>query len=442
MNELEYLILSSALTDSECLQHLALEFALPHAEVAIATNRLFQRGDILARVLNPSEDELTRIIHVVLTMSEIQAHLDGKFSCCYCLTPQGGSRWEAVTHADWNRYFLSKGSQIICTDRELIEQLLEASPYIHDNIPIPGTEIWDVLEPWEVTYWKTLPKAYRVRYQTRPLDWQITDNTPQELKENIEQVCKWYQEIEQWYVEPELDRAPPVSIDYEALNYYALLTKIAIEKAEYSLLTSAILTEVDLRLMAYTCELSHRETAKAADALFQKGYILAVIFDNKYRNYSMRDVILTKTGVQDCLNGQLEVNYYLTPSGGAYWESIAYPNWDKFLKLDSLENPREGKVIGARREIIEELLALNLLRGLYKQIPGTEVWKVMEPWEATYWKTLPKGYEVVYQTQQNQLVLDLLHKEESVPAEFVKRDQEATQLYHNMRKWYSDPQFD
>ena len=308
--------------------------------------------------------------------------------------------------------------------------------------PYPGTEVWDVLEPWEPKYWKTLPKAYRVRYQTRKRDWNINPDAPPELIEADKRARQWYWEIQHWYAEPEFEVTPPNPIDYATIDYYTPPSRLAIQKAEYLILTQVVTSNNSFRATAYYGHLSDAEVVDAADSLFQNGYILTKVFYEESGNEGESGVILTKTGVQDCLNGQLQSSYYLTSEGGAYWESIAHPNWDKFLKLDSLENPREGKVIGAKREIIEELLALNLLIGLYIQIPGTEVWKVMEPWEATYWKTLPKGYEVVYQTQQNQLVLDLLHKEESVPAEFVKRHQEGTQLYHNMRKWYSEPEFD
>ena len=395
MNQIEYLILSYALEYSENLKNVVIDWQLPNIEVAIAANRLFQNGDIRSNISKESD--------VVLTTPQIQAHLDGKFHFLYYLTPQGGERWAKATKANWNQYFSWSGfdcgqSKIICTDRQLIEQLLQVSEYVHSDVPILGTEVWDVLEPWEPTYWKTLPLAYRVRYQTRKKDWHISRFTPPELIEVDKRARQWYAEIELWYAEPEFEVTPPNPIDYATIDYYTPPSRLAIQKAEYLILRQAVTSNYSLRVTAYDCHLSDAEVVDAADSLFQNGYILTKVYD-ECDNECGFDVILTKTGIQDSLNGQLQDSYYLTPSGGAYWESIAHPNWDKFLKLDSLENPREGKVIGAKREIIEELLALNLLRGLYKQIPGTEVWKVMEPWSATYWKTLPKGYEVIYQIE-------------------------------------------
>jgi hypothetical protein len=31
---------------------------------------------------------------------------------------------------------------------------------------------------------------------------------------------------------------------------------------------------------------------------------------------------------------------------------------------------------------------------LFAVTPGNELWKTLIPWQATYWKTLPRGYRV------------------------------------------------
>lgn len=85
MNQIEYLILSYALEYFENLRNIVIDWQLPNIEVAIAANRLFQNGDIRAWISRESSD-------VILTSSQIQAHLDGKFHPAYYLTPQGGER--------------------------------------------------------------------------------------------------------------------------------------------------------------------------------------------------------------------------------------------------------------------------------------------------------------------------------------------------------------
>ncbi len=104
MNKAEYWILRRAVKHYECLRDVAYECGLNQAEVAAAANRLFQNGDIKARVATHDED-FEAPPNAYLTMSEIQACLDGKLRAYYALTPQGGNRWETVAHADWNRYF-------------------------------------------------------------------------------------------------------------------------------------------------------------------------------------------------------------------------------------------------------------------------------------------------------------------------------------------------
>ncbi len=152
MNKVEYLILKSALYFHETLKNVAKDHKISHAEVAYSANCLFQNGDILAEI-NPNEDEIRdyvavhqvrsdldryegypsplapfpeggeddndqiSLIHkwlipnyqprrpVVLTLSQIEASLEGKLGAFYYLTPQGGTRWELITHPDWNRYY-------------------------------------------------------------------------------------------------------------------------------------------------------------------------------------------------------------------------------------------------------------------------------------------------------------------------------------------------
>ena len=330
MNQLEYIILDSAVRYHENFRNILFDWRLPCAEVAISANRLFQNGDILAVVLN---DDGNDILDVVLTMPEIQAYLEGKLRTSYYLTPQGGARWEAVANPNWNQYLrwlhgwsCDEESSITSSDRQLVEQILEASEYVVGKAPIPDTETWEPIEPWQVTYWKTLPLAYSVRYRTRKRDWEVSPDTPRELIEKKKQVERWYYEIKQWYVEPKLPAAPPDPMDYMALNYYTPPSKISIQKAEYLLIREAPIMASSLRGAVYSCGLSYAEVAKVADSLFQSGYILAKVYD-ECDSECGSDVILTKAGIQDSLNGQLQAYYYLTPKGGAYWESMAHPNW-------------------------------------------------------------------------------------------------------------------
>ena len=68
MNKAEYWILRRAVKQYECLRDVAYECGLNQAEVAAAANRLFQNGDIKARVATHDED-FEETPNAYLTMS-------------------------------------------------------------------------------------------------------------------------------------------------------------------------------------------------------------------------------------------------------------------------------------------------------------------------------------------------------------------------------------
>lgn len=261
MKKVEYLILRSALEFSETFKNVAEEHNISHAEVALAANSLFQNGDILAEI-NTNEreirddvtvhqvrydldgyegypsplapfleegkndnDQISRIYKwlipnykpkrpLVLTLSEIEASFEGKLGAFYYLTPQGGTHWESVTYPDWNRYYTQRlgcgpgeisVSEIVSPNHQFIEKFLNVDCYVCAVVHAPGTEVWDVLEPWQATYWKILPRGYIVRYQSRQSDWHIdSDTSPEWVKANDE-ANKWYYEFTKWYTEPKFD---------------------------------------------------------------------------------------------------------------------------------------------------------------------------------------------------------------------------------------------
>jgi len=172
-----------------------------------------------------------------------------------------------------------------------------------------------------------------------------------------------------------------------------------------------------------------------------RGEILARVFaEDDFEGTP--NVILTMSGIKDHLAGRLGATYYLTPQGGDRWEAMSHPDWNKFYIANFLGIfSYEKGILGTRREIVEKLLSIDRFVLLRQHVPGTEVSKVMEPWPATYWKTLPRGYHVSYETQNNSEYLDEL-EEKSAPPELVKSYQEAYQWYDNLKKWYSVPEFD
>ncbi|MGB8688107.1 MAG: hypothetical protein WCD53_12325 [Microcoleus sp.] len=433
------------------MKNVGSDWELSHAEVSVAADRLFQKGYILAGF--PTED-LGGIKDFTLTRPQIQAHLDGKLNAFYYLTPQGGACWEALCHPDWNKYLggysnrigdmdeLLNESAIISQNKQLIEHLMSLTEYLYDHTIIYGTEVWEDIEFWKPTYWKTLPKAYKVTYQYQHFECCIDSNTPQECIEKDRQAEQWYSEMLDWYTEPELDTNPSNLFGDEDVNSYAILAETPNPKVEYLILEFAVICNYyGLRSVAYSKHLSHAETALAADSLFQKGDIKATVFADEDDTEGTSNVVLAMAGIQDHLDGRLLACYYLTPQGGARWEAMAHPDWNRFFIVNFLgQFPYEEGFFGTQREILEQLLALERLIFMYEHIPGTENWNVLEPWEATYWKTLPRGYHVSCEFQHNDSYLD--YQKEGASPKLIEEHEQVMQWFSEIQKWYTDPSFD
>jgi hypothetical protein len=451
IHRIEYLILFSVLKDTEIFINVASDFRLSHFEVAVAADRLFQKGYIKAGFRTEDGEFIEDII---LNRSQIQAHLDGKSKTFYYLTPEGGALWEALSHADWNKYFggyssrtidINQGlyqSVIISQNKELIEELLSLAENLYDRTIIDGTKVWEDIEFWTPTYWKTLPKAYKVTYQYQCFESCINLNIPQECIAQDRPANRWYPEMLDWYTEPNLDTNPSNLFGDEELNSYAKLAETPNPKVEYLILKFAVIcNEETLRSVAYSKHLSHAETALAADSLFQKGDIKATVFADEDDTEGTSDVVLTMAGIQDYLDGRLRASYYLTAQGGARWEAMAHPDWDKFFIVNFLSIfPYEEGIIGTERKIIEQLLAVDRLILIHEHIPGTENWNVLEPFQATYWKTLPRGYHVSCEHKSSDFCPWKL--DDNTPVEIVEEYKQASEWYENVKKWYTDPSFD
>ncbi len=135
-------------------------------------DRLFQRGDLVAdRVgrLNwedshlsvPTREEIVDLLAVV-----------GGPDVWYGLTAQGGARWEAVSAPDWERFSDCWWGDpdwwgAVSADHLRVEQYL-SSAKVQSRI-VPGSELWEVVTPWQATYWKTLPIGHKVSFRiTKP----------------------------------------------------------------------------------------------------------------------------------------------------------------------------------------------------------------------------------------------------------------------------------
>jgi hypothetical protein len=85
--------------------------------------------------------------------------------------------------------------------------------------------------------------------------------------------------------------------------------------------------------------------------------------------------------------------YGLTESGGAAWEAEARPLWDRFIGSWvsgdwQVKEPREEETLAASRE---RILGFAAFANDWEPVADTQCWDDVIPWQATYWKTLPRG---------------------------------------------------
>ena len=97
----------------------------------------------------------------------------GRSKTSLCLTPDGARVWEAFAAPEWDRFVYegyifdeSTGRvlvELICASRRRLQGHLGSSyPSLS---PIDRSRLWwSTIEPWQATYWKTLPKAHSVRF--------------------------------------------------------------------------------------------------------------------------------------------------------------------------------------------------------------------------------------------------------------------------------------
>ena len=204
MDKGEYWLLDSVIEARYPLMWLASEdiegrfnkrnHGLKRDELVSVLKHLFWRGDLFAQSLEKSGPK----DRFIPTQNEIEEALEGRLDCVYGLTLQGGARWEEVSRPHWERYVSAwvyadpQEGQIVGSDRGLVEKYDSMSHYVWDISVVPGSKRWDVLEPWQATYWKELPLGHRVRFS-----FQWVERLPDWKTEPA--ISEWLAEINNWY---------------------------------------------------------------------------------------------------------------------------------------------------------------------------------------------------------------------------------------------------
>ena len=97
-------------------------------------------------------------------------------------SPQkGGGVWETLSRPnwdlfDWDSYGLDPNDgEITSTSRKLTEEFLRVrhQQSFSEDLLVPESVKWEILTPWQATYWKELPEGHRVSflYERNP-EWE------------------------------------------------------------------------------------------------------------------------------------------------------------------------------------------------------------------------------------------------------------------------------
>lgn len=97
----------------------------------------------------------------------------------YGLTSEGGAQWEAFAAPDWQKYIYTSRHlpddpdhsdqvirEAICADKARLERYFKSKCFYDARHVSLATVAWDYIAPWDVTYWKQLEGAHRVRFHS------------------------------------------------------------------------------------------------------------------------------------------------------------------------------------------------------------------------------------------------------------------------------------
>ena len=87
------------------------------------------------------------------------------------LTALGGSVWESFACPTWDAFMdvdlgMNGPGEFVAVQKWRLEKYLLHAHYLGTLIRLDTLQ-WDVISPWQATYWKTLPVGHRVRFENQ-----------------------------------------------------------------------------------------------------------------------------------------------------------------------------------------------------------------------------------------------------------------------------------
>jgi hypothetical protein len=204
LSRAEYWLLETVVTFTTPLHYLVAEnleqilnkptHGLPAQRLIDVLAGLFDRGWIEA---DGFEDEtaprpLDRQEIARALAQPVGGTTEGKWR--YQLTAAGGAVWESFAAPDWDRFLdigigmPEDGGEFIGASEKRLRRYLALVHHQGYRV-VPGSEQWDVVRPWQATYWKELPAGHRVRFS-----FTYDDRTPRwdGIPHEVILLTEWY----------------------------------------------------------------------------------------------------------------------------------------------------------------------------------------------------------------------------------------------------------
>jgi hypothetical protein len=197
--------------------------------------------------------------------------------------------------------------------------------------------------------------------------------------------------------------------------------------------------------------MSRDELKETLRALFEQGYLIATrsiripipgSIDPETGEEDWvggsEDFVPNADDIRDALRGKFN-HVRLTAQGGAVWEAVARPDWSKYSTWEyggPADNDAQGvdveEICAANRDLLEKYIAR--LPAWTEGLGVEYKLETLNPWQATYWKTLPIGYRVrVVIPRSNTAAYLSRQREDPV---YQSWNNEYVRLWN---EWYTNP---
>ncbi len=170
---------------------------LTHTALVETLHAAYHNGWIAGR--RYENDDWEHPIDTELNSLNIEKGLTREFDIYYGLSSLGGVQWETLSKPQWSLYIdcgVSHGTLTIRTSSRRNAQIeVAALPYMWQEVAVLSTAEWELLTPWQTTYWKTLPRGWQLICQTVESDdpnHSFLSNMPPKLRKLKDKFWNWY----------------------------------------------------------------------------------------------------------------------------------------------------------------------------------------------------------------------------------------------------------